>query len=79
MSRMLGIRSPERGAAASPRLAGVRGVIGVVGAEGIAMLLPRWAGTTKPDAAEQVAMATIAFTAWELLICVFYRYYYTML
>ena len=79
MSNMLGVFSPERRATASPRLVGVRGVIGVISAEGIAMLLPRRAGTTKPEATDQVAMATIAFTALELPICACYGCYYITL
>lgn len=69
MSKIFGSSSPERGTTAFPRLEGARGVIGVFGADGIATLFPTWAGAIKPEAAEQMAMATIIFMTLGLLIC----------
>lgn len=69
MSVILENEKPLRGATASPRFAGVWRAFCDDGADGVERVLPRWVGATKAEAPEQVAMATIALMALELLIC----------
>ena len=66
---MLENEKPLRGATASPRFALVWRAFTGDGAGGAERALPRWVGATKAEAPEQVAMATSALMALELLIC----------
>lgn len=65
---MLENEKPLRGATASPRFAGVWHAFCDDGADGAERVLATWVGATKAETPEQVAMATSALMALELLI-----------